>query len=255
MTPEGRVAVVTGAGRGIGREAAVLLAQAGHRVLVTARSADELAETAALAPGIVPFAADLEGEAGCAAVIEEARRVLGPVEILVVNHGIGSAHEPAIWELTPADWRRTMAINLDAPFHLTRLAAADMRAAGWGRIVMTSSTSGEVGSARTAAYAASKHGLIGLMRCAAWDVGTFGATCNAVLPGWVRTAMADRSGRAEAERVGTTLEQVWAERDALYPRGRSLEPSEIAATIAFLCTEAASGINGEAITVAAGALW
>ncbi len=252
---DGRTAVVTGAGRGIGREAVVLLAQGGARVLATARSADELAETAALAPGIVPFAADLAEEAGCVAVIEEARRALGPVEILVVNHGIGSADETEIWDMSPATWRRTLAINLDAPFHLARLAAADMRAAGWGRIVMTSSTSGEVGSPRTSAYAASKHGLLGLMRCVAWDVGGFGATCNAVLPGWVRTAMADRSGDAEAARRGLSRAEVWAERDALYPRGRSLEPAEIAATIAFLCSEAASGVNGEAITVAAGALW
>ena len=130
-----------------------------------------------------------------------------------------------------------------------------MKEGGWGRIVMVSSTSGEKGSPRTSAYTASKHGLMGLMRSVAQDLGPHGVTCNAVLPGWVRTEMAERSARIEAERRGITVEEVWAERDAEYPVGRVVTPEEIAAIIAFLASEEASGINGEGITVALGGLW
>jgi NAD(P)-dependent dehydrogenase (short-subunit alcohol dehydrogenase family) len=93
------------------------------------------------------------------------------------------------------------------------------------------------------------------MRSAAQDVGGFGATCNAVLPGWVRTEMAERSARVEAERRGVSVDEVWAERGRAYPRGSVLEPEEVAEVIVFLASEEASGVNGEGITVAAGGVW
>jgi NAD(P)-dependent dehydrogenase (short-subunit alcohol dehydrogenase family) len=251
---EGRVAIVTGAGRGIGRATALALAGRGARVLGVSRTESELAALAAEAP-VEVLAETVATEEGCERVVAEARSRLGPVEILVLNAGIGSAHEKRIWEQDPAVWRETMAVNLDGPFFLTRLASADMKEGGWGRIVMVSSTSGEKGSPANSAYTASKHGLMGLMRAVAQDIGPFGATCNAVLPGWVRTEMAERSARFEAERRGITVDQVWAERDAEYPVGRVVTAEEIAATIAFLASEEASGINAEGITVALGALW
>jgi NAD(P)-dependent dehydrogenase (short-subunit alcohol dehydrogenase family) len=97
--------------------------------------------------------------------------------------------------------------------------------------------------------------VIGLARSVAQDAGPFGVTSNAVLPGWVRTAMADRSAAAEASERGITVEQVWQERAALYPPNRVLEPREVAEVIVFLCSDAASGINGEAISVALGSTW
>jgi len=251
---EGRVAIVTGAGRGIGRATALLLAARGARVLGVSRTESELESLAAEAP-VEILAETVATEEGCEHIVEEARRRLGPVEILVLNAGIGSGHERAIWEQETAVWRETMAVNLDGPFFLTRLASADMKERGWGRIVMVSSTSGEVGSSRNSAYTASKHGLMGLMRAVAHDIGPFGATCNAVLPGWVRTEMAERSARFESERRGVTVDQVWEERGAEYPVGRVVSAEEIAATIAFLASEEASGINAEGITVALGGLW
>jgi NAD(P)-dependent dehydrogenase (short-subunit alcohol dehydrogenase family) len=251
---EGRVAIVTGAGRGIGRATALLLAMRGARVLGVSRTESELESLAAEAP-VEVLAETVATEEGCERIVEEARRRLGPVEILVLNAGIGSGHERAIWEQDPAVWRETMAVNLDGPFFLTRLAAADMKERGWGRIVMVSSTSGELGSPRCSAYTASKHGLMGLMRAVAQDLGPYGVTCNAVLPGWVRTQMAERSARLEAERRGVSVSDVWAERDAEYPVGRVVTAEEIAATIAFLASEEASGINAEGVTVALGAVW
>jgi NAD(P)-dependent dehydrogenase (short-subunit alcohol dehydrogenase family) len=246
----GRVALVTGGGRGIGREAALLLAQAGARVMVVARTAAELATV-----GLEYVAADLGTRAGCAFAVAETERRLGPIDLLVLNHGIGSAHERLVWEQDPEVWRETMRINLDGPFELTRLTVGGMCQRGFGRIVFTSSTAGEKAERSGSAYTASKSGLIGLARAVAQDAGPFGVTSNAVLPGWVRTAMAERSAMTEAQRRGVTVEQVWRERAAIYPQNRVLEPREVAQVIAFLCSDAAGGINGEAITVALGGIW
>ncbi|HVW67364.1 MAG TPA: SDR family oxidoreductase [Steroidobacteraceae bacterium] len=246
----GRVAMVTGGARGIGREAALLLSEAGARVMIVSRSAAELA-----AVGLEYVVADLGTPEGCALAVAETERRLGPVDLLVANHGIGSAHERLVWEQDPATWRETMRINLDGPFELARLTVGGMCKRGFGRVVFTSSTAGEKAERSGSAYTASKHGVIGLARAVAQDAGPFGVTSNAVLPGWVRTEMAERSARTEAQRRAVSTEQVWRERAALYPRNRVLEPREVAEVIVFLCSDAAAGVNGEAITVAQGGVW
>jgi NAD(P)-dependent dehydrogenase (short-subunit alcohol dehydrogenase family) len=105
------------------------------------------------------------------------------------------------------------------------------------------------------AYTSSKHGLLGLMRSIARDAGSHGVTSNAVLPGWVRTPMAETSAKAEAAQRGITPEEVWEERALLYPAGRVVTPKEVAEVIAFLASEESSGVNGEAITVALGGVY
>src|SRR5690348_2904055 len=123
---DGRVALVTGAGRGIGRATAVSLARAGARVMGVARTAAQLEEVAASHPGISVFAVALDTAEGCHAAVEETRRRLGPVQILVNNAGVGSSAERPVWEQDPARWHDSMAINLHAPFELIRLTAGDM---------------------------------------------------------------------------------------------------------------------------------
>jgi NAD(P)-dependent dehydrogenase (short-subunit alcohol dehydrogenase family) len=246
----GRVALVTGAGRGIGKATAELLAQRGAKVMGTARTETELQ-----ALDLDYVLADLGTVSGCARAVEETRDRLGPVEILVCNHGIGSAHERVIWEQGPEVWEETMRVNLDGPFHLTRLVLPSMVERRYGRLVYTSSTAGQVAEYAGSAYTSSKHGLLGLMRSAAQDAGPFGVTSNAVLPGWVRTEMAERSARAEAEERGITTQEVWAERAAGYPPGRVATVEEVAEAIAFLASEESSGVSGEAVTVALGSVW
>ena len=104
------------------------------------------------------------------------------------------------------------------------------------------------------AYNSSKHGLLGLMRSVAKDAGPHGVTSNAVMPGWVRTPMAEKSAEAEAKKRSITPDEVWAERYALYPAGRVVTPKEVAEVIAFLASEESSGVNGEAISVALGGI-
>ena len=243
------MALVTGAGRGIGRDAARLLTERGARVMATARSENELASL-----GMEFVTADLGTAEGCCHAVEQTQQRLGPIEIFICNHGIGSAHEKVIWEQDPQLWDETLRINLDGPFHLTRLITAGMIDQGYGRVVYTSSTSGEVAEYASAAYNSSKHGLLGLMRSVAVDAGAHGVTSNAVLPGWVRTEMAENSARAEAQQRGISADEIWAERAALYPAGRVVTPLEVAEVIAFLASEEASGVSGQAVTVALGGL-
>lgn len=246
---EGRVALVTGAGRGIGLATARLLAARGARVMCVARSEHELART-----GLDYAVADLGTEGGCADAIAATNDKLGPVDILVCNHGIGSSKEQVVWQQDPDVWSETMRINLDGPFHLSRLVLKTMIEQRYGRVVYTSSTAGLVAEPAGSAYNTSKHGLLGLMRSVALDAGAYGVTANAVLPGWVRTEMAEVSARREATDRGITVDQVWQERDALYPAGRVVTPDEVAEMIAFLASDEASGVNGEAIRVALGSL-
>ena len=247
------VAIVTGASSGIGFATARLLAKRGMTVLGAGR---DRARLAALAEetGITPCSADLANPAA-PDIIMTAARALGPVTTLVHSAGRPGYIDQSIFEQSLEGWRETMAVNLDAVFSLTRLAVHDMRAAGFGRIVIVSSTAGEVGGAAMAPYCASKHGVIGLMRAVAQDVGVHGITCNAVLPGWVKTPMAEGDVAQVAARRGITPEQVWAEYAAGYPAKRVLDPQEIAEVIGFLASPAASGLNGEAVTVALGGLW
>lgn len=246
---KGRVVLITGAGRGIGRATAKLMASRGARVMAVARSEIELQTL-----GLDYVVADLATPDGCALAVKETQDRLGPVEILVCNHGIGSAQERVIWEQKPELWRDTMRINLDGPFFLSQLVVKDMIELGYGRLVFTSSTAGQVAEYAGSAYNSSKHGLLGLMRSVAQDAGSYGVTSNAVLPGWVRTQMAENSAEAEAEQRGITRDEVWAERSALYPAGRVVTPEEVAEVIAFLASEESSGVNGEAITVALGSI-
>jgi NAD(P)-dependent dehydrogenase (short-subunit alcohol dehydrogenase family) len=250
----GRIALVTGASSGIGRAAATELARRGLQVMATARR-EELLRELAHQTGASYIVCPLETPDAPEKIMEETRRRLGPVEVLVNNAAIGTADDGSVLETPFEAWRQTMDMNLDAQFRLTQLAARDMVDRGWGRVVMVSSTAGQVGGANMVSYCGSKHGLLGLMRAAAMDLARHGVTCNAVLPGWVRTAAAERSAREEALSRGVEVEEVWAEREASYPAGRLVTAAEVAHTIAFLASEEASGISGEAITVALGGLW
>jgi meso-butanediol dehydrogenase/(S,S)-butanediol dehydrogenase/diacetyl reductase len=247
---EGRIALITGGGRGIGRATAELLASRGAKVMCVARSRQDLADV-----GLEYSVADLGSPEGCAHAVAEAEQRLGPIEILVCNHGIGSAHERVVWEQEPDVWSETMRVNLDGPFHLSRLVMPGMIERQFGRVVYTSSTAGLIAEPAGSAYNSSKHGLLGLMRSVAVDGGAYGITSNAVLPGWVRTEMAERSARYEAKDRGITTDQVWEERAASYPPGRVATPREVAEMIAFLASEESSGVSGEAIRVALGSVW
>ena len=254
-----RVVLVTGASSGIGRAVALGFVATGARVVATARDGDALdslaADVTASGGELTTVVADLIESGAPDAVVDAAHRAYGPVSVLVNCAGVPGWGEVPIWEQPDERWRTTMRLNLDVPFELTRRCAVDMRSNGWGRVVMISSTAGQVGAPRMSAYCASKAGLLGLTRSVAQDLGTFGATCNAVLPGWVRTPMAEDDARFEADQRGVSIDEVWAERDRTYPRGSVLVPDEIARVVVWLASDDAAGVNGEAVTVALGGVW
>ncbi|HWD73498.1 MAG TPA: SDR family oxidoreductase [Solirubrobacteraceae bacterium] len=170
--------------------------------------------------------------------------------------GVDTHRERPIWDQDEDVWDDTIAVNAYAPFELTRLLAGTMIEDGWGRIVMVASTAGATGGPASSAYCAAKHAVVGLMRAVALDVAPYGVTCNAVLPGWVRdTGMSERTMQLTAEREGITPQEVWARLEATSPAGRVVYPAEVAATTAFLVSEEAGAINGEAVRVALGSLW
>jgi NAD(P)-dependent dehydrogenase (short-subunit alcohol dehydrogenase family) len=247
---EGHVALISGGGRGIGRATADLLASRGARVMCVARSEEELAKT-----GHEYSVADLGMSDGCAQAVADTEQRVGPIDILICNHGLGSAHERVLWEQDLKDWSDSIRINLDGPFYLSRLILRGMVKRRYGRVVFTSSTAALNAEPAGSAYNSSKAGLLGLMRSVAQDGGAYGITSNAVLPGWVRTEMAERSARYEAKDRGITPEQVWKERAALYPPGRVATPEEVGEMIAFLASEECSGVSGESIRVALGSTW
>lgn len=236
------VALVTGASSGIGLATARLLASQGVAVVGVSRSGRE---------GTLPI--DVSSEDGCEQALAAAREH-GRVRCLVLAAGIGSHMETDIGGLPTDVWRESMAIHLDGPFFAIRAAWPDL-VAGGGRIVLVSSTAATVGAARYGAYSAAKAGILGLMRSVAQDGAPHGVTCNAVLPGWVRSEMSEAHAQVDARKRGVTVEEIWAERAAEYAAGRVIEADEVAAAIAFLCSDASSGVSGEELRVALGGVW
>lgn len=250
------IALVTGAGTGIGRASAVLLARSGSRVMAVGRRAALLASLCAEQPGVSYLTEPLDSPGGCARAVEATTERLGPASVLVHAAGLGGYLDRPIWEQTTEAWRATMAINLDAAFELVRSTVPAMCEAGFGRIILVGSTAGSLGALAMSAYSASKAGLVGLMRSVACDVAPYGVTCNAVVPTWVRgTEMAERDAEREAATRSMAVDEIWRERAEASSAGRVLEASEVAAVIAFLAGRAASGVNGAAIDVTLGNAW
>jgi NAD(P)-dependent dehydrogenase (short-subunit alcohol dehydrogenase family) len=249
------MAVVTGGSKGIGRATVDALVRDGLEVVAVARSEQGLARVEA-ETGAHTVAGTLASAEGCAEVAREVTNRFGRVDVLVNNAGLDTQRERAIWEQDPEVWHETLALNLHGPFELCRLLSGGMVERGWGRIVMVSSTAGDVGAASYSAYCTSKHGLLGLMRSVAADVGPHGVTCNAVMPGWVRsTEMSNRTIGLKAQRANQTIDEAWSRVEADQPAGRVVTPAEVAEVIAFLASDRAFGVNGEAVRVSAGSLW
>ena len=242
-------ALVTGAGRGIGRAIAVRLSQQGHRVALTARSADQLAAVAADCPGetlVIP--ADITDADSAHRIFAAVEDALGPVEVLVLN--AGSATSAPLPRVTDADWSAQLDVNLTAPFRCLRRAIPSMKERGFGRIVAVASMASKIGEPYIAAYTAAKHGLLGLVRSAAAELASTGVTVNAVCPGYVDTSMTAASIAAITDKTGRSPEAARAFLDAKQPIGRLITPEEVTDAI-MLCVNN-SGITGQGINVDGG---
>jgi NAD(P)-dependent dehydrogenase (short-subunit alcohol dehydrogenase family) len=251
---EGRVALITGASRGIGRAIARGYAREGAAVSVTARSAadleslvDEIRQSGGKA---VAIPADLADVAAPARVVQQVLESFGTIDILVNNAGIGSSSSPRpVVDFDDAFWHKTLALNLTAPYLFTKAVLPTLLAKKWGRIVNIASINGKLPALHGAAYTASKHGLLGLTRAVALEVARDGITVNAICPGPVRTAMNDRRLEYDARRLGISVPEL---ESRLTPIGRRLEPDEIVPMAVLLAAGESAAITGQAFNVCGG---
>ncbi len=253
---QGRVALVTGAGRGIGRAIALALARQGAGVGVTARTAaevDEVVRIVGAAGGqALAIAADLTAADAAARVLAAMTDRLGPVDILVNNAGIGSSADPRpVAEFDDAFWEHTLLLNLTVPYRLSKAVLPAMRQKRWGRIINVASINGKVPSLHGAAYTASKHGLLGLTRTLALELAREGITVNAICPGPVHTVMNDKRIEYDARRRGVPFGEI--ERD-MTPIGGRLEPEDVAPLAVYLASDEARMVTGQAYNIDGGVL-
>lgn len=241
MTP---VALVTGAGRGIGRAVAEALAASGSPVAVNYHTRNESAQ--AVVEGIrsaggtaVAIAADVSDEAAVAAMVAQTEQQLGPIGVLVNN--AGTFDDGLLVRMSTESWDRVMAVNLRSAFLCSRAVLRNMLKAKWGRIISVTSVSGIAGNAGQTNYAAAKAGLVGFTRSLAKEVGSRGITVNAIAPGFIETELiAD---------IGATHRQAAMAGIGL---GRFGTPAEVASVVRFLASEEASYIHGHVLVVDGG---
>ncbi len=246
MTLDGRHALVTGGGQGIGAAVARGLTGAGARVTVLGRRAGTLGSIVAAGSAVGYVIADVTD----AAALESALAALTPVDILVNN--AGAAESAPFARTTRALWERMLAVNLTGVFAATQALLPGMLARGWGRVVTIASTAGLTGYPYVSAYVAAKHGAIGLTRALAREVAGSGVTVNAVCPGYTETELVESSIARIAARGGRSAESIRADFTRANPQGRLVQPEEVAAAVLYLCGPGSDAVTGVALPVAGG---
>ena len=244
-----RVALVTGGGRGIGREIALGLGRDGCAVAVAARSLGDLQRTAAELTGLGTRALAVELDVGdaeaVARAIADVEAGLGPVDVLVNNAGI--AESAPLARTDPGLWDRHLRVNATGPYLLARAVLPGMLERRWGRIINIASIAGLHGAAYVTAYVASKHALVGFTRALALEVAGRGVTVNAICPGFVATDLTWRSAHTIAERTGRSYDEAVAALARMNPGGRLVDPVEVALAVCRLVAHDAT--NGHTIVI------
>lgn len=243
---QGKVSLVTGGGRGLGRGIALALAEAGSDLLIAARSGEQLARTAeAIAcqsdVRVETAPVDLTEEGAPAALAAETLRRFGRLDVLVNNAGM-NVRKPFL-DMTPEDYDRVMDLNLKALYFTSQEAAREMIARGGGKIINLASLTSVMGIADTSAYGASKGGVLSLTKALAVELAPAGVTVNAVAPGYVRTEMTEAAFQ-DQDRYAWMLSRI--------PLGRTAEPRDIAGAVVFLACPAGDYLNGEVIYIDGG---
>ena len=255
----GRVALVTGSTSGMGEEVARQLAASGATVAIHGlgdpdaieQTRSEIARLSS--KPALHLSHDLTDARSAAAMVREVEARFGRLDILVNNAGI--QHVSPLEDFPDERWDALLAVNLSAAFQATKAAFPGMKHRRFGRIIATSSTLGVTAEMNKAAYVASKHGVIGLIRAAALEGAEHGITANAIMPGWVLTPLAAVQVERKVQALGLPRETVIRDHFLnLHPTKRFVETTEIAGTVMFLCSDAAASITGAAIPVDGGEL-
>jgi len=252
----GKRAVVTGAGRGIGRSIALALAQAGADVAVTARTHLEIEqlviEIQTIGCGSLAVSCDVTDPEQVTHLAETFIEGLGGVDILVNNAGNAGSHK----FLNHSDelWHRMLSINLTSVYYVTKAFVPSMMEQRYGRIINIASIASRVGGSYIAAYTAAKHGVLGLTRALAVELMPYNITVNAICPGYVNTPMTDGNVRNIAARTGMPESKARGALESTSPQKRLIEPEEVAAIAVFLAQDINRGITGQAINIDGGGL-
>jgi NAD(P)-dependent dehydrogenase (short-subunit alcohol dehydrogenase family) len=256
MRLKGQVALVTGGGRGIGRSIALAFAREGAEVAVAARTLGEVeavrGEIGALGGRGWARTCDVTDRGQVARLVGEVQDRLGPITILVNNAGIAASVKTT--EMDDDLWERILRVNLTGTYLCAKAVLPGMLARGHGRIINIASTGGKVGFLYSAAYCASKHGVLGFTRALALEVARQGVTVNAICPGFAETAMTGESIRRIVEKTGRSAEAARTALEGLSPQQRLIQPGEVAALAVLLASPEAGGIHGQAINVDGGAV-
>jgi 3-hydroxybutyrate dehydrogenase len=252
---EGRHAVVTGGGRGIGGAIATELARLGATLTLLGRDMARLEEHAARLAAehgatVEAITCDVSDESTVGRAFAAARERSGDPLVLVNNAGIAEA--APLGDTSLAMWNRLLAVNLTGTFLCSRAAVDAMLRAGWGRIVNIASVAGLHGRGRITAYTAAKHGVVGFTRALAHEVAKKGITVNAVCPAYTDTDMAERAVHNISAGLGKDRDEARRMIERTLPIGRLIAPEEVASLVGWLCSPAADAVTGTAIPVAGG---
>lgn len=250
MEHQGRHALVTGGGTGIGLAIARALAQSGALVTITGRDATRLAMVAQGHKNLHPLAMDVTDERSVRDGIAEAAAARGPIAICVANAGIAEGAPFA--KMTTDHWRKIMTTNLDGCFVTLQAAMGTLDRDAWGRMIVISSIAGVRGLKGAIAYTASKHGVIGLIRGLSEEYMRSAITFNALCPGYVDTPIVSRNAAEIAARQGITEDEARSYLAGGNRHKTLLEVDEVASAALWLCSDAARSVNGQAIQIAGG---
>ncbi len=245
----GKVALITGGGSGIGKEIAKLYTESGATVIIN--DIRDVGQEAADELGGHFLRADLSDMKATRQLTEEALAIEGRVDILVNNAGYQNIHP--VDEFPDETWAEMVHVMLVAPFQLIKYLVPVMKAQGWGRIINMASIHGLVASPYKSAYNSAKHGLVGLTKTVALEVGEFGITVNAICPGYVSTRLVEVQIEDQAKTRGISVDDV-IEKVMLEPAAikRLIDPEEVASLALFLSSDAARSITGSAYSIDAG---
>ena len=237
--------VITGGGTGVGAEIAHAVAATGAKVTIMGRREAPLREQG------LPFqTCDVTDPEAVQAAFAAARAENGPITGVVAN--AGAAHSAPFHKITAQDMTDMMAVNVTGVFNVWQAALAEMKEAGQGRLIAVASTAGLKGYGYVSAYAAAKHGVVGMVKSAALEMARTGITVNALCPGFLDTEMTDRSVANIAEKTGMTPEEARASLEKMSPQRRLIRPEEVTAAALWLCGPGSEGITGQAVAIAGG---
>lgn len=245
MNITGKHVVITGGGSGVGAEIARQFADAGAKVTIMGRRKSPLAEQN------LPYQiCDVTDAASVAEAFAKARAQHGPIAIAIAN--AGAADSKPFAKMTSADLTASLDVNLVGVFHTWQTALPDMIDAGAGRLIVIASTAGLKGYPYVSAYCAAKHGVIGLTRALAIELGRSGITVNAICPGFVETPLLERSIANIIDKTGMPRDKAEASLKRSNPQARFIQTDEVAGTALWLCSDAARSVNGHTLSLSGG---